>query len=74
MAEGRSDWALGVVAVGLVLVLAAVITQWWLLLLPAVCLMAGAVAGTTRARRSGQVPEVTVRPGGDGRPWRRGRE
>jgi hypothetical protein len=72
--EGRSDWALGVFAAGLVLVLAAVITQWWLLLLPAACLMVGAVAGTTRARRSGEVPGVTVRPGGDGRPWRRGRE
>ncbi|MFB7224214.1 MULTISPECIES: hypothetical protein [Streptomycetaceae] len=72
MAGGRSDWALGVFAVGLLLVFAAVIKGWWLLLLPAACLIVGAVAGTTRARRSGQAPDVTVRPGGSGRPWRRG--
>jgi hypothetical protein len=71
--EGRSDWALGVFAAGLVLVFVAVIKGWWLLLVPAACLIVGAVAGTTRARRSGQAPEVTVRPGGDGRPWRRQR-
>lgn len=71
-AEGRSDWALGVFAAGLVLVFVAVIKGWYLLLIPAACLIVGAVAGTTRARRSGQAPEVTVRPGGEGRPWRRG--
>ncbi|MET8765849.1 hypothetical protein [Streptomyces sp. NPDC004658] len=71
--EGRSDWALGVFAAGLVLVFVAVIKGWWVLLVPAACLIVGAVAGTTRARRSGQAPEMTVRPGGDERPWRRRR-
>lgn len=69
--EGRSDWALGVFAVGLVLVFLAVIKGWWVLLVPAACLIVGAVAGTTRTRRSGRTPEATVRPGGDERPWRR---
>ncbi|MEU5442754.1 MULTISPECIES: hypothetical protein [Streptomyces] len=71
--EGRSDWALGVFAAGLVLLFLAVIKGWWLLLVPAAVLMVGAVAGTSRRRRSGSAPTVTVRPGGDGRPWRRDR-
>ncbi|MFF5186452.1 hypothetical protein ACFY30_22195 [Streptomyces sp. NPDC000345] len=72
--EGRSDWALGVFAAGLVLVFLAVIEGWLVLLIPAACLMVGAVAGTTRARRSGRAPDVTVRPGGEGRPWRTPRD
>lgn len=71
MAEGRSDGAVGVVAAGVVLVLAAVWTETLWLLLPAACLIVGAVAATARQRRNGPDPEVTLRPGGDGRPWRR---
>ncbi|MEU5664746.1 hypothetical protein [Streptomyces longwoodensis] len=36
-------------------------------------LMLGAVAATAGRRRTGPDPDVTLRPGGDGRPWRRGR-
>ncbi|MFJ2259486.1 hypothetical protein ACIOKD_14290 [Streptomyces sp. NPDC087844] len=69
--QTRPDWALGVFAAGLVLVFLAVITGWWLLLIPAACLMAGTVAATARQRRTGPAPDTTLRPGGEGRPWRR---
>lgn len=71
--EGRADWALGVFAAGLVLVFLAVARRWWLLLIPAACLVVAAVAATARQRRTSPAPEVTLRPGGEGRPWRRGR-
>ncbi|WP_416520033.1 hypothetical protein [Streptomyces achromogenes] len=68
---GRSDAAVGMVAVGVLLAIVGVARQTWWLLLPAICLIVGAVAATARARRPGVEPEVTLRPGGDGRPWRR---
>lgn len=68
---GKSDAAAGVFAAGVVLVFAAVIGRAWWLLLPAACLMMGAVVATARARRTGPAPDVTLRPGGDGRPWRK---
>ncbi len=37
-------------------------------------MMVGAVAAGTRRRRLGPAPEVTLRPGGVERPWRRGRD
>lgn len=33
-------------------------------------LMLGAVAATAGRRRTGPDPEVTMRPGNEGRPWR----
>lgn len=71
--SGRSDGAVGVVAAGVFLVLVAVWTHVLWLLVPAGCLIVGAVAATARQRRSGVEPEVTLRPGGVDRPWRRGR-
>lgn len=69
----RSDGAVGVFAVGLALVLYGVMAEGvvWALVLGGL-LMLGAVAATARQRRAGPPPEVTLRPGGDGRPWRRG--
>ncbi|NUR27567.1 MAG: hypothetical protein HOV83_17290 [Catenulispora sp.] len=67
----KTDAAVGVVAAGVVLVLAAVWTHTLWLLLPAACLIVGAVAATARQRRTGPEPEVTLRPGGDERPWRK---
>lgn len=67
----KTDAAVGVVAAGVVVVLAAVWTHTWWLLLPAACLIVGAVTATARQRRTGPDPEVTLRPGGEGRPWRR---
>jgi hypothetical protein len=69
----KADAAFGVVAAGVVLVLAAVWTHVYWLLLPAACLIVGAVAATSRQRRTGPDPEMTIRPGGEGRPWRRPR-
>jgi hypothetical protein len=69
----RSDAALGVFVVGLVVLMFGVITEFtvvWLVV--GGLLMLGAVAATARQRRTGPDPEVTLRPGGKDRPWRRG--
>lgn len=70
--SGRSDGAVGVFAAGLALVFVALYTPFTVpLLIVAGLLMIGAVAATARQRRTGPAPEVTLRPGGEGRPWRR---
>ena len=69
---GRSDGALGVFVVGLVVFMFGVIAGFMVgpLILGGL-LMIGAVAATTRRRRLGPAPEVTLRPGGKDRPWKR---
>lgn len=70
--SGRSDGAVGVFAVGLALVFISLYTDFTVpLLIVAGLLMLGAVAATARQRRTGPDPEVTLRPGGKDRPWRR---
>lgn len=70
---GRSDAAFGVFAVGLALFMLGVWTRFtWPLMLLGGLFMLGAVAATARQRRLGPAPEVTLRPGGKDRPWRRG--
>ncbi|MGW7359456.1 hypothetical protein ACWGI0_23190 [Streptomyces sp. NPDC054802] len=60
-------------AVGLALVFVSLYTDFTVpLLIVAGLLMVGAVAATARQRRTGPAPEVTLRPGGEGRPWKRG--
>lgn len=72
--SGRSDGALGVFAAGLALVFISLYTSFTVpLLIVAGLLMIGAVAATARQRRTGPAPEVTLRPGGTDRPWRRTR-
>jgi hypothetical protein len=69
----RSDAALGVFVVGLAVLMFGVISGFtvvWLVV--GGLLMLGAVAATARQRRTGPDPEVTLRPGGKDRPWRRG--
>jgi hypothetical protein len=69
----RSDAALGVFVVGLAVLMIGVITEFtvvWLVV--GGLLMLGSVAATARRRRTGPDPEVTLRPGGKERPWRRG--
>jgi hypothetical protein len=69
----RSDAALGVFVVGLAVLMIGVITEFtvvWLVV--GGLLMLGSVAATARRRRTGPAPEVTLRPGGKDRPWRRG--
>jgi hypothetical protein len=69
----RSDAALGVFVVGLAVLMFGVIAEFtvvWLVV--GGLLMLGSVAATARQRRTGPDPEVTLRPGGKDRPWRRG--
>jgi hypothetical protein len=69
---GRSDGAVGVFAVGLALFMWGVVARFTVPLLALGGLfMLGAVAATARARHAGPPPEVTLRPGGGERPWRR---
>lgn len=69
----KASGALGVFVVGLVVFLVGVAREFTVVLLViGGLLMLGAVAATAGRRRTGPDPEVTMRPGGDGRPWRRG--
>ncbi|MET8693620.1 hypothetical protein ABZV65_13875 [Streptomyces bauhiniae] len=64
--------ALGVFAVGLTVLMIGVAMEFnVVLLVVGGLLMLGAVAATAVWRRTGPDPEVTLRPGGEGRPWRR---
>ncbi|MEV8046396.1 hypothetical protein AB0P02_21485 [Streptomyces griseoluteus] len=64
--------ALGVFAVGLAVLMLGVALEFNVVLLViGGLLMLGAVAATAQQRRTGPDPEVTVRPGGKERPWRR---
>jgi hypothetical protein len=61
-----------VFVVGLALFMWGVIADLVVILLVlGALLMLGAVAATARQRRTGPAPEVTLRPGGRDRPWRR---
>jgi hypothetical protein len=70
--RGRADVPLGIVVAALVVLLASVVERW----LPGIVLSSattlGVLAATARQRRTGPDPEVTLRPGGKDRPWRRG--
>jgi hypothetical protein len=68
----RTDAALGVFVVGLAVLMIGVVKEFNVaLLVIGGLLMFGSVAATTRQRRTGPDPEVTLRPGGKDRPWRR---
>ncbi|MFF7982297.1 hypothetical protein ACFZDK_24735 [Streptomyces sp. NPDC007901] len=58
----------------LVVLIVGVIKGWTLLIVLAVAVMVGTLVATSRRRRTGPDPEVTLRPGGDGRPWRRSKD
>lgn len=69
--SGRSDAAAGVFLAGVVLVFVALYTPYTVpLIVVAALMMTGAVTATARQRRTGPAPEVTLRPGGENRPWR----
>lgn len=65
----RGDVGAGVFVAGLVVLLVSLVKGWTLLIVVAAAVMLGAVVATARARRE-QAPEVTLRPGGERRPWR----
>ena len=66
------DAALGVFVVGLAVLMIGVVKEFNVaLLVIGGLIMLGSVAATARQRRTGPDPEVTLRPGGKDRPWRR---
>jgi hypothetical protein len=68
----KSSAALGVFVVGLAVFMVGVAREFAVVLLViGSVLMLGAVAATAGRRRTGPDPEVTMCPGGSGRPWRR---
>jgi hypothetical protein len=67
----KASGALGVFVVGLVVFLVGVAREFTVLwLVIGSVLMLGAVAATAGRRRTGPDPDVTLKPGGEGRPWR----
>jgi type III secretory pathway component EscV len=71
----KTDAAAGVFMAGLALVFIGIWTGYtvWMFAVAAL-LMVGAVTATARQRRTGPEPEVTLRPGGESRPWRAPKE
>ncbi|MEV5138441.1 hypothetical protein AB0K71_05785 [Streptomyces syringium] len=67
----RTDAVAGVFVGGLVLFLAGLIKGWPLAIVVGVAVMLGTIVATARRRRTGPDPDVTLRPGGEGRPWRK---
>lgn len=68
----KVDAAFGVFAVGLAVLMVGVAVGFNVpLMVIGGLLMLGAVAATARQRRTGPDPDVTLRPGGKDRPWRR---
>ena len=68
----RTDAALGVFVVGLAVLMIGVVKEFNVaLLVIGGLVMLGSVAATTRQRHTGPDPEVTLRPGGKDRPWRK---
>ena len=70
----RSDAAAGAFVGALVLGLVGVVKGWTLLWVLAGAVMLGVLVATARQRRTGPEPDVTLRPGGERRPWRRDEE
>lgn len=67
----RTDAAAGVFVAALLVFLVSLLQGWAVLALLSAAVMVGTIVATARQRRSGQVPDVTLRPGGEDRPWRR---
>lgn len=67
----RVDAAAGVFVGGLVAFMAGLWLHSVLLMVVGVAVMVGTAAATARQRRQGPDPDVTLRPGGKGRPWHR---
>ncbi|MFJ9413150.1 hypothetical protein ACIRPT_03165 [Streptomyces sp. NPDC101227] len=67
----RTDAAAGVFVAALAVVLVSLAQDWDVLAVMAGAVMLGTIVATARQRRTGPDPDVTLRPGGEGRPWRR---
>lgn len=68
----RTQGAAGVFAGALVVLIVAALKGWAVLVVLAIAVMVGTLVATAAQRRTGPDPEVTLRPGGKDRPWRRG--
>ena len=70
----RSDVAAGVFMAAVVLVFVGILTGYtiWMFVVAGL-LMVGVLTATARQRRTGPAPDVTLKPGGDERPWHRGK-
>lgn len=68
----RSDAAAGVFVGALVVLIVSAIKGWTVVIVLAVAVLLGVLVATARQRQTGPDPEVTLRPGGKERPWRRG--
>jgi type IV secretory pathway TrbD component len=70
MAEQQSpDWARGVLAVGLLLLIAGFWVSLWLSAVGGLAILFVGVSTAGQRRASGEPPETLLRPGD--RPWRR---
>jgi hypothetical protein len=67
----KVDAPLGAVVAGVVLIIGCRLITWWPGVIVGAALVLGTLASTARQRRTGPDPEVTLRPGGKDRPWRR---
>ena len=65
----RTDAAAGVFVAALVVLLVSWAQGWDVLAVLAGAVMIGTIVATARQRRTGPEPDVTLRPGGEGRPW-----
>lgn len=70
MAEQQGpDWARGLLAVGLLLLIVGVFTLWPLCVVGFLMILFVGVSTAGRRRASGKAPETLLNPGD--RPWRR---
>lgn len=67
----RTDAAAGVFVAALVVLLVSWAQGWRVLAVVAGAVMLGTIVATARQRRTGPAPDMTLRPGGEGRPWKR---
>lgn len=70
----RTDVAAGVFVAALLVLLVSLVQGWGVLAVLAGAVMLGTIVATARQRRTGPDPDVTLRPGGKDRPWRRPKE
>ena len=69
----KTEAAAGVVVAALFVLFASVLKGWTVLIVLSVAVLLGALVASAPRRRTGPRPDVTLRPGGEGRPWRRPR-
>lgn len=69
--QQRPDWARGLLAVGLLLLIAGFFTLWPLSVLGGLMVLFVGASTAAQRRESGQPPETLLDPGQGERPWKR---